>query len=144
MYRTQTVALIIPARNESLAIPQVLQTVPSEVDHILVVDNGSTDETSRVAKAHGATVISEPRAGYGRACLAGLATLETDPPDLVLLPMRMVVMISPTSSNCLTPWQRERPSWFWRGAFPSRPQPEFPAALREQACYQADPVLLGP
>jgi len=83
VYRTQTVALIIPARNESLALPQVLQTVPSEVDRILVVDNGSTDETSRVAKAHGATVINEPRAGYGRACLAGLATLETAPPDLV-------------------------------------------------------------
>lgn len=41
------------------------------------------NDTSRVAKEHGAEVVSEPVAGYGRACLAGLATLEADPPDIV-------------------------------------------------------------
>lgn len=83
LYRAKIVALIIPARNESLALPQVLQAIPSEVDRILVVDNGSTDDTPRVAKAYGARVVSEPRAGYGRACLAGLAAQDAEPPDLV-------------------------------------------------------------
>ena len=38
----------------------------------MVVDNGSTDETSRVARNEGAIVVSEPRKGYGYACLAGI------------------------------------------------------------------------
>ena len=83
MYRSKTVALIIPARNEALTLPYVLQAIPKEVDRILVVDNGSTDDTPRVAKECGAEVVSEPRAGYGRACLAGLAAQEPDPPDIV-------------------------------------------------------------
>ena len=83
MYRTKTVALIIPARNEGLALPGVLQTIPSAVDRILVVDNGSTDDTARVAREYGARVVSEPRRGYGSACLAGLAAQEADPPDIV-------------------------------------------------------------
>ena len=83
VYRSKTVALIIPARNEALSLPEVLKAVPCQVDRILVVDNGSTDGTARVAGEHGAKVVSEPKAGYGRACLGGLAALEADPPDLV-------------------------------------------------------------
>ena len=81
MYRCKTVSLVIPARNEALALPAVLKSV--QVDRIVVVDNGSTDDTPRVAKECGAEVVSEPRAGYGRACLAGLAAQEPDPPDIV-------------------------------------------------------------
>ncbi len=77
------IALIIPARNEELSLPGVLNNVPSEISRVVVVDNGSTDSTSRVAAAWGATVVREPVAGYGRACLAGLAALRGDPPDIV-------------------------------------------------------------
>lgn len=77
------VALIIPARNEELSLPGVLGSLPPVFNRIVVVDNGSTDGTARVAAACGATVVSEPVAGYGRACLAGLAALRADPPDIV-------------------------------------------------------------
>ncbi|HXV76503.1 MAG TPA: glycosyltransferase family 2 protein, partial [Candidatus Polarisedimenticolaceae bacterium] len=42
---------------------------------VVVVDNGSTDRTAEVARAAGATVVSENRRGYGSACLAGVAHL---------------------------------------------------------------------
>lgn len=83
MYEGKTVALIMPARNEALALPGVLKNVPSLVDRVIVVDNGSTDSTARVAKEHGREVVAEPRLGYGRACLAGLAALRDDPPHMV-------------------------------------------------------------
>jgi glycosyltransferase involved in cell wall biosynthesis len=42
----------------------------------VVVDNGSTDGTAKVARGAGAEVVFEPRRGYGQACLAGLAALD--------------------------------------------------------------------
>jgi len=50
---------------------------------VVVVDNGSTDGTAAVARAAGATVVFEPRRGYGAACLAGLAALRGAPPAIV-------------------------------------------------------------
>jgi glycosyltransferase involved in cell wall biosynthesis len=76
-------ALIIPARNEALSIPAVLSKVPDSVDKVIVVDNGSTDDTGNVARAHGAEVVFEPSLGYGSACLAGIAALAVDPPRIV-------------------------------------------------------------
>jgi glycosyltransferase involved in cell wall biosynthesis len=78
-----TIALILPAKDEELSLPDVLSAVPSVVDRIIVVDNGSSDRTSTVAVSYGAEVVSEPVAGYGRACLAGIARLDEDPPDIV-------------------------------------------------------------
>ncbi len=72
-------ALIIPALNEEAAIGPTLdglQGVP--VSQLIVVDNGSTDRTAEVARTHGAQVVSEPRRGYGSACLAGMAALAPD------------------------------------------------------------------
>ncbi len=67
------VAVVIPARNEEVPLPGVLAEVPPEVvDSIVVVDNGSTDQTAEVAQRAGAVVVHEPRAGYGYACAAGV------------------------------------------------------------------------
>lgn len=77
------IALIIPAQNEEAALPGVLTRLPGQINRIIVVDNGSTDRTADVAARHGAQVVYEPVAGYGRACLAGLASLEKNPPDIV-------------------------------------------------------------
>ncbi len=71
------VGIIIPARNEADALGHVLAEIPREhVCEILVVDNGSTDDTAAVAQRGGAQVVSEPIPGYGRACLAGVAALD--------------------------------------------------------------------
>ena len=72
----QSVAVVIPCLNESEPIAGVVRDVLAQgVDDVIVVDNGSTDDTARAAAAAGATVVSEPRAGYGRACAAGVAAL---------------------------------------------------------------------
>jgi len=68
--------VIIPALNEEASLPLVLGDLPS-VGRVIVVDNGSTDGTARAALAGGAHVVSEPRRGYGSACLRGLAEIET-------------------------------------------------------------------
>ena len=66
------ITVVIPTLNEELAIGEVVAAVPGDlVDEVIVVDNGSTDETAKNAAAAGATVIVEPRRGYGAACLAG-------------------------------------------------------------------------
>ena len=70
-------AVIIPVLNEERSLPLVLAEIPGDiVDRVVVVDNGSTDRSADVARAHGADVVSEPRRGYGAACLAGIAATE--------------------------------------------------------------------
>ena len=67
-------AVIIPALNEAGHIgPLVAAALAQPVDWLLVVDNGSTDETAVLAQEAGAQIISEPRRGYGYACAAGTA-----------------------------------------------------------------------
>jgi len=83
MARTLNIALIIPARNEELSLPGVLSKIPVEITRVVVVDNGSSDATAAIAARYGAMVVSEPTPGYGRACLAGLASLRDAPPDIV-------------------------------------------------------------
>lgn len=67
-----SIDLILPALDEAEALPWVLARVPAGVRPI-VVDNGSTDATAEVAARAGATVVAEPRRGFGAACAAGLA-----------------------------------------------------------------------
>ena len=71
------VSFIIPALNEAECLGPLLAEVPQHlIDQLIVVDNGSTDATSQVARAAGAIVIKEPRRGYGFACAAGTAIAE--------------------------------------------------------------------
>jgi glycosyltransferase involved in cell wall biosynthesis len=68
------VVAIIPALNEEGAIGAVVRALPRElVERVIVVDNGSTDATALRAIGAGADVVPEPRRGYGRACMAGVA-----------------------------------------------------------------------
>jgi glycosyltransferase involved in cell wall biosynthesis len=77
------ISVIIPAYNEEESLPHVLNDLPQDRLHqVIVVDNRSTDRTSEVARANGATVIYEKRQGYGQACLTGMAAL--DAPDIVV------------------------------------------------------------
>ena len=68
---TTTVDIVLPCLDEAEALPAVLAAMPVGY-RVLVVDNGSTDETAAVASACGATVVSEPRRGYGAAMHTGL------------------------------------------------------------------------
>ncbi len=66
------VSVVIPTYNEEKAIGQVVRGVPdNSVHEIIVVDNGSTDDTANQAALAGARVVRETRRGYGSACLAG-------------------------------------------------------------------------
>ena len=100
------ISIIIPAYNEESSIGLVLDALPQEKLHeIIVVDNGSTDATARVAQEHGARVVKEPRKGYGSACLKGID--ELDAPDIVVFidgdfsdfPEEIVLLISPIETG---------------------------------------------
>lgn len=68
------VAVVIPCLNEAKPIAGVVREVLAQnIDDVIVVDNGSFDDTAGQAAAAGATVVSEPTRGYGRACAAGVA-----------------------------------------------------------------------
>src|SRR6202020_2572521 len=73
MYKEQSITVIIPCLNEEQGIEGVMKRMPSFVDEVIVVDNGSTDRTAEVAKGYGAKVIQEDARGYGRAYKTGFA-----------------------------------------------------------------------
>jgi glycosyltransferase involved in cell wall biosynthesis len=76
------VFVIIPAFNKQNAVCSVVAEIPSElVTETIVVNNGSTDDTVNQARACGATVLDEPRKGYGYACLKGIDYLKSKNPD---------------------------------------------------------------
>ena len=77
------VSVIIPTHNEPHSIGRVLADLPAHiVTEVLVVDSNSTDGTPEIAAKLGARVLYEPRRGYGRACLTGLARVNA--PDIVV------------------------------------------------------------
>jgi len=69
--------VVIPAYNEEKSIGLVLADLPQEVDEVVVVNNGSTDNTLSEAEKAGATVLTESRKGYGYACLTGIHYLKS-------------------------------------------------------------------
>jgi glycosyltransferase involved in cell wall biosynthesis len=68
------VSVVIPALNEEEPIADVVREINATgiAWEIIVVDNGSTDQTAAKAAAAGARVVAEPTRGYGRACCAGV------------------------------------------------------------------------
>ena len=78
MYKDQQITVVIPCLNEEQGIEQVLRRMPAFVDEVIVVDNGSTDRTSEVARSFGAAVIREDVRGYGRSYKRGFSTAKGD------------------------------------------------------------------
>jgi glycosyltransferase involved in cell wall biosynthesis len=81
------VTVIIPTLNEEEPIAGVVRAVAAqEIAHeIIVVDNGSNDDTARRARDAGAGVVAEPQRGYGRACMAGVRSLSAQSDVVVFL-----------------------------------------------------------
>lgn len=78
---TLTYAVVIPALDEEVTIGPLIGEILAAANDgaagaklatIFVVDNGSSDATAARATAAGASVVAEPRRGYGRACLTGV------------------------------------------------------------------------
>jgi glycosyltransferase involved in cell wall biosynthesis len=100
------VSVIIPTHNEAQAIERVLADLPSELTtEVIVVDSNSTDRTPEIAARMGARVIQEPRRGYGRACLTGLAMANS--PDVVVFldgdysdrPSELPILLAPIAEG---------------------------------------------
>src|SRR6476620_8693061 len=75
MFRGRVVAVVIPACNEADKIAATVRSVPDFVDHVIVVDDGSTDATAAIARhtARGAVIVHERNRGVGAAITSGYA-----------------------------------------------------------------------
>jgi glycosyltransferase involved in cell wall biosynthesis len=100
------VSVIIPTHNEAQAIERVLADLPPELTtEVIVVDSNSDDGTPEIAAKMGARVIQEPRRGYGRACLTGLASANS--PDVVVFldgdysdrPSELPILLAPITEG---------------------------------------------
>lgn len=86
---TMKVKVIIPVFNESGSIGHVVRDIPAHlVNEVIVVNNGSTDDTANIASMAGATVLTETEKGYGAACLKGMeyvrAMNDDETPDVIV------------------------------------------------------------
>ncbi len=111
--------LILPVLNEAEALPWVLERMPA-VFRPIVVDNGSTDGSAAIASRLGATVVAEPRRGFGAACFAGLVAATDDvvcfmDADGSLDPQDIHLVAGPVTSGCadlvLGSRRAERGAW---------------------------------
>lgn len=92
MYKGSRVGAVIPALNEEQSVGLVVEDIRSQrnsdgsqiVDDVVVCDNGSTDSTSRVAIEAGATLVTDSKKGYGRACLTAIAALQESSPEILV------------------------------------------------------------
>tara|TARA_B110000093_G_scaffold182077_1_gene227720 strand:+ start:75 stop:764 length:690 start_codon:yes stop_codon:yes gene_type:complete len=82
---TPIITVIIPAFNEEKSIGKVVSDIPRDlIEHVIVVNNNSNDNTVEVAKSAGAIVLDEPRRGYGWACLKGIEKSRELKTDIVV------------------------------------------------------------
>lgn len=74
------ITVIIPALNEEEHVGNVVSTlIKSKLVHeVIVVDNGSTDQTANIARKYGARIVSEPIKGFGKAMIAGIKAAKSD------------------------------------------------------------------
>ena len=78
MQRVPQISVVIPCLDEEEAVGAVVDQAWQGIERsgrtgeVIVVDNGSTDDSAETAARHGATVVVEPRRGYGQAYLTGL------------------------------------------------------------------------
>jgi len=100
------VSVIIPTHNEAQSIALVLADLPSDLTtEVIVVDSNSNDGTPEIAAKLGARVVQEPRRGYGRACLTGLAAANS--PDVVVFldgdysdrPSELPILLAPITEG---------------------------------------------
>jgi len=80
------IKVVIPAFNEAESISYVIAEIPEIVNEVIIVSNNSTDKTEENAKKAGATVLVEPRKGYGYACLKGMDYIskQNQKPDIIV------------------------------------------------------------
>lgn len=71
-------SVVIPCHNEEQSIGSVVDGAKLHAQEIIVVDNNSTDATSRVAESHGARVVVEESPGYGAALMRGFGEATGD------------------------------------------------------------------
>jgi glycosyltransferase involved in cell wall biosynthesis len=102
------IVVIIPAFNEAQSIGKVLADIPSIwVNHVIVVNNGSSDQTATVAQENGAIVLNESRKGYGWACLLGIEKAVTLKADIIVFldgdysdyPEQLPMLVKPIIEN---------------------------------------------
>jgi glycosyltransferase involved in cell wall biosynthesis len=101
------VSVIIPTHNEAQSIARVLGDLPSDLTtEVIVVDSNSNDGTPEIAATMGAHVVQEPRRGYGRACLTGIASANS--PDIIVFldgdysdrPAELPILLAPIIEGC--------------------------------------------
>lgn len=83
----EIIDVVIPAYNEEASISLVLNDIPDTlVREVIVCNNASTDRTRDMAMQSGATVLDQPKKGYGSACLKGLEYIAQKDvkPDIVV------------------------------------------------------------
>lgn len=81
-----SVIAVVPARNEGDAVGAAVRALKPFCRSVIVVDDGSGDDTARVAQAAGAVVLSsDVHRGKGAALTAGVQRALVDDPDILLL-----------------------------------------------------------
>ncbi len=112
---TYSCDLVLPCRDEALALPELLSRVP-DLFSVIVVDNGSRDNTAGVARSLGATVVVEPTPGYGAAVQAGVNAATADlvaviDGDGTLDPVDLLPLVTAVAAgSCTLAVGRRRPT----------------------------------